>query len=94
MEIKKYYIEYATAVIGNDIPVLPNIWREKIKSAIEEKLVSNPEVFGKPLRRSLKGFRSLRVGDYRVIYLIKRDVVIIVIIKHRSVTYKEIMKRI
>lgn len=91
---KKYYIEYASAVIGNDIPALPSVWREKIKSAIEEKLLNNPEVFGKPLRKSLRGFRSLRVGDYRVIYLIKKDIVLIVIIKHRSSVYKKILKRI
>lgn len=91
---KKYHTKYLSSVIGNDIPALPNVWQKKIKLAIEGKLLNDPEVFGKPLRKSLRGFRSLRVGDYRVIYLIKKDFILIVIIGHRSMVYKEINKRI
>ncbi len=83
-----YEIEYLSTVVKEDIPALPKTWRGNIKRAIEKKLTKEPDKYGKPLRRSLKGFRRLRVGDYRVIYLIEKDTVLITVIQHRSVVYK------
>jgi hypothetical protein len=45
------------------------------------------------LRFSLKGLRSLRVGDYRVVFRIQKNEVFIVLIAHRSFVYKEADKR-
>lgn len=81
-------------VIKKDIPKLSSSDKNKIKKAIEEKLSINPETFGKPLRRSLKGYRKLRVGDYRVIYRIENKIVKIFYIGHRSIVYKNTEKRI
>lgn len=89
-----FEIVYNEAVIKEDILKLSPDWREKIKSAIEKKLVERPEVFGKPLRRSLKNYRKLRVHDYRVIFRIESKVVKIVAIMHRSYAYTEVLKRI
>lgn len=91
---RTYTIEYLSSVVTKDIPVLSCALRERIRIAIEDKLVERPDVFGKPLRSSLKGFRSLRVGDYRVIYLIEECVVLVVIIQHRSVVYREVVARL
>lgn len=77
-----------------DIPALSHAWREKTKKAIEEKIAYDPQAFGKPLRHTLKNLRSLRVGDYRVIFLIEKSTVLIVIIQHRSIAYKEAVKRL
>ena len=93
MEIK-FRLVYEVAVVKEDIPRLSHPAKKLIKRAIEEKLTVKPEVFGKPLRRSLKGYRSLRVGDYRVIFRIcmdddgMRGVVNIFAIMHRSIAYK------
>jgi len=89
-----YCIEYLSSVVEKDLPVLSREWREAVKTAIEEKLTRSPEIFGKPLRQSLKGFRALRVGDYRVVYLIEKRTVLIVIIQHRAAVYKHIRNRI
>ena len=43
-----------------------------IRRAIEEKLMSDPLKFGLPLRRNLKGYMKLRVGDYRIVYSISK----------------------
>ena len=43
---------------------------------------------GKPLRGEWKGVYSLRVGDYRVLYQIKRDKVFRLVVGHRKRTYK------
>lgn len=88
-----FSLQYHELVVQEDIPRLPKTWREAIRKAIEEKLTTHPEVYGKPLRRSLKGYRKLRVGDYRVIFRIEEDTVKIFIIQHRSVVYSNAEKR-
>ena len=83
-----YEIVYHTDVVRDDIPKLSSLWKEKIRIAIEEKLTTSPEIFGKPLRQSLRGYRTLRVGDYRVIFRIKGSLVMIFLIAHRSIVYE------
>jgi len=81
--------------VKNDIASLSSAAQARIKKAIEEKLITRPELFGKPLRHSLLGFRSLRVGDYRVVYLIEDSKeVFVVLIAHRKDVYKTSSKRI
>jgi mRNA interferase RelE/StbE len=52
-----------------------------IRRAIEEKLMTDPLKFGLPLRRTLKGYMKLHVGDYRIIYSIDKEVVTVHVIK-------------
>ena len=66
-----FEILYHPLVIKEDILKISTADKNNIKKAIENKLAISPEIFGKPLRRSLKGYRKLRVGDYRVIYRIE-----------------------
>lgn len=82
-----FIVQYSTLLNTKDIARLPKADLRRIKKAIETKLTTHPEVFGKPLRFSLKGHRSLRVGDYRVIYRIEKTTVKLFIIAHRSVVY-------
>jgi len=82
-----YLIEYHELVVKEDIPRLGKKEKDRVRKSIESKLVSVPETFGKPLRRSLKGYRSLRVGDYRVVFKVIGKVVRILAIKHRSKVY-------
>lgn len=89
-----FALRYHEDVVRRDIPALPKKERGNIQRAITEKLTTQPEVFGKPLRRSLRGYRRLRVGDYRVIYRIEKSSVKIFAIGHRSVVYEEHVKRI
>jgi len=90
----KFEIQYHEAVVSEDIPKLSSEWKDTIKNAIETKLVVRPEVFGKPLRYSLKGYRKLRGGDYRVVFRIEKTAVKILLIQHRSVAYKVLKKRV
>lgn len=86
----RYELLYERRVVHDDIPKLGENVKLRMKKAIEEKLGAAPEKFGKPLRRSLKGYRKLRVGDYRVIFRIEGNVVKIFAIQHRSVVYKHV----
>ncbi|MDP3764537.1 MAG: type II toxin-antitoxin system RelE/ParE family toxin [bacterium] len=89
-----FKIFYHYLVTQDDIPKLSTVWKKNIRRAIETKLITNPEVYGKPLRRSLKNYRKLRVGDYRVIFRIDGSSVKIFVIQHRSIVYSVIEKRI
>jgi mRNA interferase RelE/StbE len=88
---KPYSIEYLAEVVNIDIPRLPKKIKSTIKRAIETRLVTDPVGFGKPLRYSLKGYRRLRVSDYRIVYRIipKDNRVIVAAIKHRKDIYED-----
>ena len=84
-----YTVEYLKSVIKKDIIALSHPIAEQIKKVIEEKLMIDPIGFGKPLRYNLKGCRSLRVGDYRILYQINKKIILIIAIKHRKEVYED-----
>ena len=88
-----FKLQYQEDVIRKDIPKLSSKAKKQIKKAIEEKLTYKPETFGKPLRRSKKGYRSLRIGNYRVIFRIENKLIKIFAIGHRSIVYEENQQR-
>ena len=51
------------------------------------KLESDP-LIGKVLHGELKGLRSLRIGDYRVIYEILGESVVMHLVEHRRRVYE------
>ncbi len=87
----QYQIQYRSSVVKQDIPCLSAPVKKRIQKAIEERLMTDPVAFGKPLRFNLKGLRRLRVGDYRVVYEIDQanHFVNIIAIKHRKEVYAE-----
>jgi addiction module RelE/StbE family toxin len=89
MELK-YQIQYLEEVVHKHIPALPSSAKALIKRAIEDRLMTDPVNFGKPLRYSFVGHRRLRVSDYRVVYRIEVETktVIVVAIKHRKDVYE------
>ena len=89
-----FEILYNERVVKNDIPKLTKLIQKRIKNDIEKKLILNPDKFGKPLRRSLKGYRKLRSGDYRIVFRIKKKTIIILVIEHRSIVYKKGIDRL
>ena len=80
-------IQY-TQNAAKSVRKLNTVLRNRIRKGIEE-LITNPDL-GKQLTGPLKGLRSLRIGDYRVIY--KKDtnevIVLIIAIGHRKRIYK------
>jgi len=88
-----FEIQYSNVVVRKDIPRLSVPQKKHIRETIVQKLSEKPEVFGKPLRRSLKGCRVLRTGGYRVIFRIVEKVVVILSIQRRSAVYVSMEKR-
>ncbi len=85
---------YHPQVVAEDLPRLPSNIHSRIARAIETRLAQSPEQHGAPLRKTLKGYWKLRVGDYRVMYKITDDEVWILGIIHRKKVYDDILKRI
>jgi len=87
-------IIYHPDIPKEDMPGIPQNMKQAIKRAIETRLIPHPSLVGEPLRQSLKGHRKLRVGDYRVIYRIQADKIIILKIGHRKDVYSKVFSRL
>lgn len=70
--------------VKDDAATIAKAVRERIRSAIATRLTTEPALYGKPLRGTLAGYWKLRVGDWRVVYAIRDNEVIVFAIKHRS----------
>jgi len=84
-----YRILYNDEVTKRIIPSLPKRDKGIIRRAIDERLTSDPVNLGKPLQYDLKGYKSLRIGKWRVIYRIEGENVIICDIVDRRDAYKD-----
>ena len=52
----------------------------RIARTIDERLTKAPLSFGAPLAGNLAGFRKLRIGDYRVVYQVREQQVIVFVL--------------
>ncbi len=89
-----FKLRYHPDVRTVDIPQLNLRLKDRIKNAIETRLLVAPHQYGEPLRKTLKGYWKLRVGDYRVVYKIIGDEVWILGIIHRRDVYEKILNRV
>ena len=89
-----FEIKYHPDVKKVDIPLINLRIKNRIKKAIETRLITYPHKYGEPLRKTLKGYWKLRVGDYRVVFKIVVAEVWILGIVHRENVYERIKKRI
>jgi len=88
-----FELRYHPAVRDIDMPRLDAKARERIRKALEERLVTAPHKYGLPLRKNLKGYWKLRVGDYRVVFRIAEHEVFILGIRHRKDVYGALDER-
>ena len=88
-----YRLIYHPDVKNTDLPKIDNKNKAMIKRAIKERLATQPEKYGSPLRRTLKGYWKLRVGDYRVIFKISGYDIFILGIMNRKSVYSQVNKR-
>jgi mRNA interferase RelE/StbE len=88
-----YRLIYHPDVKRVDLPKIDNKNKAVIKRAIEKRLATSPEVYGKPLRRTLRGYWKLRVGDYRIVFKPSGEDILILGIIHRRDVYKQVQAR-
>ena len=89
-----YQLLYHADVKKVDLPKIDGKNKTMVKRAIEERLATQPEVYGKPLQRTLKGYWKLRVGEYRVVFKMSQNDVLILGIIDRKEVYRQIHKRV
>jgi mRNA interferase RelE/StbE len=87
-----YTVKYHPSVKNEDLPKLDKANAARIRRAIETRLLVAPQDYGEPLRRTLKGYWKLRVGDYRVVFLVKGEEILILGILHRKEVYEMVEK--
>jgi mRNA interferase RelE/StbE len=85
---ENYSIEFLRTAL-KELSKLPEDIQQRIAAKIEE-LKTNPYLPGVKALKNGDGRLCLRVGDYRVIYRIEDDKLVIIIIKvgHRRNVYK------
>jgi mRNA interferase RelE/StbE len=89
-----YRLRYHPDVKEKDLPKLNRTIQRRIKTAIEQRLLTAPEKYSEPLRRTLKGYRKLRVGDYRIVLKLEGEGILILGICHRKDIYERMERRI
>ena len=89
-----FTLRYHPDVKAKDLPVIDAKLKNRIRNAMERRLATDPHLYGEPLRKTLRGYWKLRVGDYRVVFKIASEEVWILGIIHRKKVYEAIDKRI
>lgn len=89
-----YELAYHPDVKKIDLPKIDAKNRAMIKTAIEKRLSIHPEIYGSPLRRTLKGYWKLRVGEYRIVYKISNNKIYIFGIINRKDVYPKVKDRL
>lgn len=94
-EYDVYYPDPAIDLLSN-----LNDTERSIKSKIDELKTSEPSKLGQPLKDELSGLRSVRAGDYRVVYGVFEDEGVIYIYGaslrregDRDDVYEEVIRR-
>ena len=83
-----YKVAYLDS-IKEDLKKLDKAVVKKIISRIETYLAQDPKGLGKPLKGDFQGYWRYRWGDYRVIYRIAEQEILIIVLRisHRKEVY-------
>jgi mRNA interferase RelE/StbE len=81
-------------LVAEDIERMPQNLKNRIENALQTRLLVDPIKAGRPLRQSLAGHRKMRVGDYRIIYRVKDNMIIVLKIGHRKDVYNKVTPRL
>ncbi len=88
-----FSVRYHPLVQEKDLPRLGAADKERIRKAIESKLFTAPEKYAKPLQSTLKGYWSLRSGDWRIIFKLQGKEIYVLCIGHRKDVYQVTRRR-
>lgn len=83
----EYKVVYKKSVL-RDLKKISKSESRKILDQLEKELSRKPDSYP-ALKGSFAGLRKLRVGDYRVIYAILGNEVLVLRIGHRREVYKK-----
>ena len=66
--------------------------KRQIKDAVE-RIAADPDI-GKRLTQELKGLLSYRSGDYRLIYRISQEEILVLAVGHRKDVYRRTSRKL
>lgn len=66
--------------VEEDLESIGHSAARRIVRAIDDNLTRAPANFGAPLSGNLADFRKLRVGDYRVVYQVRQETVVVYVL--------------
>lgn len=93
-----WQIKIHRLVLEEDFKKIPSFDQKQILRTIQKKTSINPEAYGKPLRGEFGGYWRLRIGDYRIVYKILKDEVLVCVIKvgirRDDQVYRELLSRL
>lgn len=93
-----WQIKIHRLVLEVDFKKIPSIDQKQILGTVQKKLSVDPKAYGKPLRGEFSGYWRLRIGDYRVVYKIVKDEVLVYVIKvgirRDDQVYRELLSRL
>jgi mRNA interferase RelE/StbE len=93
-----YQVLIDERIFTEDFKKIDHTDQQLIIKAVRKKLTAEPEKYGQPLKGNLKGLWKLRVGQYRVIYMIKKKDVVVYVAKvgfrRNEEVYKEVLNRL
>jgi mRNA interferase RelE/StbE len=72
--------------VGKDLKHIDSKSKERLLAEVRNVLANNPRS-GEPLRGEFQGLLEIRVGDYRIIYALVGEDVLILRIRHRTKAY-------
>lgn len=85
-------------VFKEDFPKIDKSAQQRILKSISKKPTVAPTEYGKPLTGTLKGYWRLQVDDYRVIYRVEKERILVYIIKvgirRDDTVYRELSVRL
>lgn len=90
--MSEYKVVYHEKV-GDDLSKIQKNIKVRIKRAIENRLMIAPMQYGERLSNDLTGLWKIRVGDYRIVYEINKETVIIWGVQHRKGVYPAVVRR-
>lgn len=90
MALRRYRIEFAPAA-DRDFRALAEDVRRRLRPRIDA-LAENPRPHGVETLEGEKSLHRIRVGDYRIIYQIRDDVLMVLVVRlgHRRDVYRKL----
>ena len=93
-----WQIKIHRLVYKEDFKKIPVNDQKRVIQVIHKKLSIDPETYGKPLSGEFAGYFRLRIEDYRAVYrIIKNEIVVLVIkvgIRKDDTVYRELFARL
>ncbi|MEK6683831.1 MAG: type II toxin-antitoxin system RelE/ParE family toxin [Nitrospirota bacterium] len=93
-----YSLRYHPLIWREDFKRIDRSQQQRLIRTIEKKLGTRPDQYGRPLAGSLQGYWKLKVGEYRIVYRIERQEVVVYVLtigfRRDQEVYLEALKRL